>query len=217
MKELVLLKGNKIVCDSINVAEKFGKRHNNVMRDIGGLLKNEQTKQMFILSNYIEKQNKQTYPMYYMNRDGFSLLAMGFTGEKALEWKIKYIQAFNEMERQLVEHNSSHWQQTRLESKNIRKMETDEIKQLVAYAKAQGSEHAERYYTLFSKLANKAVGIGKDQREQLSVRQLNNLTLVEQIIGEVIRQGMAADLYYKEIYKACSDRLGQFQVIAYLA
>ena len=146
MKELVLLKGNKIVCDSINVAEKFGKRHNNVMRDIGGLLKNEQTKQMFILSNYIEKQNKQTYPMYYMNRDGFSLLAMGFTGEKALEWKIKYIQAFNEMERQLVEHNSSHWQQTRIESKTTRRMETDEIKQLVEYAKKQGSEHAERYY-----------------------------------------------------------------------
>ena len=111
----------------------------------------------------------------------------------------------------------SHWQQTRLESKTTRKMETDEIKQLVEYAKKQGSEHAERYYTLFSKLANKAIGIKSAQREQLSVRQLNNLTLVEQIIGEVIKQGMAAGAYYKEIYKACSDRLGQFQAIAYLA
>lgn len=41
--------------------------------------------------------------MYIMNRDGFSLLAMGFTGKKALEWKLKYINAFNEMERQLRE------------------------------------------------------------------------------------------------------------------
>ena len=72
------------------------------MRDIRGLHKNEQTKQMFNLSSYTEKQNGQVYQMYIMNRDGFSLLAMGFTGEKALEWKLKYIQAFNNMEKLLL-------------------------------------------------------------------------------------------------------------------
>src|SRR5690554_5793386 len=51
-----------------------------------------------------ENRGKQ-YPMYYMNRDGFTLLAMGFTGKKALEFKLKYIEAFNRMEQQLKELN----------------------------------------------------------------------------------------------------------------
>lgn len=49
-----------------------------------------------------ENRGKQ-YPMYLMNRDGFTLLAMGFTGKAALEWKLKYIQAFNVMEKQLAQ------------------------------------------------------------------------------------------------------------------
>lgn len=56
---------------------------------------------MFVLSEYTSVQNKRL-PMYLMNRDGFTLLAMGFTGSKAMEWKLKYIQAFNAMERKLT-------------------------------------------------------------------------------------------------------------------
>lgn len=56
---------------------------------------------MFYKTAYIHEQNKQEYPMYLMNRDGFTLLVMGFTGQNALEWKIKYIQAFNAMEKEL--------------------------------------------------------------------------------------------------------------------
>ena len=55
---------------------------------------------MFFRSEYTTIQNKKL-PMYLMNRDGFTLLAMGFTGKAALEWKIKYIAAFNAMEKQL--------------------------------------------------------------------------------------------------------------------
>ena len=58
-----------------------------------------QTPSMFHEATYVNEQNGQTYPMYLMNRDGFSLLVMGFTGAKALEWKLKYINAFNAMEK----------------------------------------------------------------------------------------------------------------------
>ena len=70
----------------------------NLMSD--GALKNEHTP-LFYKTEYVHEQNGQTYPMYLMNRDGFTLLAMGFTGKAALEWKIKYIAAFNAMEQQL--------------------------------------------------------------------------------------------------------------------
>ncbi len=163
---------NEIVCDSLQVAKKFRKRHNNVMRDIRGLLKNEHTKQMFNLSSYTEKQNGQVYQMYTMNRDGFSLLAMGFTGEKALEWKLKYIQAFNKMEKLLLQQQPLYWQETRQAAKGNRLLETDSIKEFVAYAKQQGSQHADRYYYHLTSLANKAAGI-TEGRDKAGIQQLN--------------------------------------------
>ena len=98
MNNLVYLKNDEPVCSSLQVAEKFGKRHDNVMQSIRGLLKNEEAHEMFKKSSYIEEQNNQKYPMYLMNRDGFSLLVMGFTGKKALDWKLQYIKAFNQIQ-----------------------------------------------------------------------------------------------------------------------
>lgn len=111
MENLVEVKNNQVVTTSRQVAEHFGKQHRNVIRAIQnlveGVLKIEHTPQMFFLTSYTNKQNGQTYPEYYMNRDGFSLLVMGFTGQKAIEWKIKYIQAFNQMEQTLKERQSA--------------------------------------------------------------------------------------------------------------
>lgn len=111
MHELVLIKNDEEVTTSLKVAESFGKRHNNVIQAIenlmGGLLKIEDTQQMFKKGRYRHEQNGQYYPMYYMNRDGFSLLVMGFTGNKAMEWKLKYIAAFNEMEKELKARKDS--------------------------------------------------------------------------------------------------------------
>ena len=102
MGNLVQVGNNgQLVVSSRQVAEHFGKRHDNVITDIRGLLKNQETSSLFFKSTYIHHQNGQEYPEYLMNRDGFSLLAMGFTGKKALEWKLKYIQSFNDMEQHI--------------------------------------------------------------------------------------------------------------------
>lgn len=106
MENLVEIRDNQVVVSSRQVAEYFGKEHRNILRDIediiiqGGMLNFEHT-QMFHKTIYINEQNKQQYPMYLMNKDGFSLLVMGFTGKEALKWKIKYIEAFNDMEQYL--------------------------------------------------------------------------------------------------------------------
>lgn len=106
MTDIILSTQNgEPVASSRQIAESFGKDHNHVMRDIKaleeGVSKNGQTP-MFYKTEYTHEQNGQTYPMYLMNRDGFTLLAMGFTGKAALEWKLKYIAAFNEMEKKLA-------------------------------------------------------------------------------------------------------------------
>ena len=112
MNEIVYRgESNQPLTNSKLVAEVFGKEHRNVVRDIknlieGGVLKNEQT-QMFEETTYINEQNKQSYPMFIMNQDGFTLLAMGFNGKKAMEFKLKYIEAFNAMKKQIEQSKPS--------------------------------------------------------------------------------------------------------------
>lgn len=86
--------------NSVLVAEKFDRRHDNVYQAVGKLLITcpEKLGHLFVESSYVDIQGKDR-PMYIMNRDGFTLLAMGFTGKKALQFKLDYIEAFNKMER----------------------------------------------------------------------------------------------------------------------
>lgn len=98
--ELVFMgESGQAITNSLLVAKKFGKDHKHVLESIRKLMtaENSAVLQMFEESTYINEQNK-TQPMFLMNRDGFTLLAMGFTGVKAMEFKIDYINAFNKME-----------------------------------------------------------------------------------------------------------------------
>lgn len=100
MNDLVFKGQNdQVITTSLKVAEVFGKRHNDVLKSIRNLTsaQNCAVLKMFETSSYVSEQGKEQ-PMFIMNRDGFTLLAMGFNGEKALEFKIKYIEAFNKME-----------------------------------------------------------------------------------------------------------------------
>lgn len=99
MKELVFRseRGNPVTT-SLLVAEKFGKNHAHVLRDIENLSCSMEFRESnFGLSSYTSQQNKQL-PMYIMTKDGFTFLAMGYTGEVASKFKEDYINAFNKME-----------------------------------------------------------------------------------------------------------------------
>ena len=105
MNEIVFRGANdQAVTSSLLIAEKFGKEHKNVMQSIRNLIgwtaENSAIAEMFSESTYLNEQNKEQ-PMFLMNRDGFTLLAMGFTGKKAMQFKLEYIKAFNSMEAQI--------------------------------------------------------------------------------------------------------------------
>ena len=105
MENLVTVINENVVVSSRDVAKHFGKRHDHVIRHIEstlrGIPQNGNTLGMYKKTSYVNEQNGQEYSYYLMNRDGFSLLVMSFTGAKALEWKLKYIEAFNQMEKEL--------------------------------------------------------------------------------------------------------------------
>lgn len=101
-KEIVVMKNNygELVVTSRQIAEDFGKEHKNIIRDIEGKVEEIGSKlsaSYFIPSSYKDSMNR-VKTEYLLTRDGFSLLVMGFTGSKALQWKLKYIEAFNKME-----------------------------------------------------------------------------------------------------------------------
>lgn len=114
--------GGVLVADSLGVAERFGKSHNHVMRDIDKLINDlavqnwtadnlatqncvTKPEAYFIPSEY-ENRGKR-YRKFLLTRDGFSLLVMGFTGTAALHWKLLYIEAFNKMEAALKKQNQT--------------------------------------------------------------------------------------------------------------
>jgi len=212
MDELVKIRQDRAVTTSLQVAEMFHRQHNNVLRDIEALDCSEEfRKSNFGRSNYMNKQNHRQ-PMYYLTKDGFTFLVMGYKGKKAAEFKEKYIQAFNTMEKVIMEKSTDAWLQTRSAGMLTRKSETDTIKELVEYAKEQGSTNSDMLYVTYTKLANTMTGV--KSRESATVTQLNNLSIFENLILQMIRNGMAAGLGYKDIYRECKARCQMAQQVA---
>lgn len=90
-----------VTASSLQVAEHFGKRHGDVIRAIRNLdIPDEFSRRNFASAKYLDEQGKPR-DSYHITRDGFALLAMGFTGKEAMRWKLAYIAAFNAMEARL--------------------------------------------------------------------------------------------------------------------
>lgn len=106
MEEIMLQNvDGKILASSREVAERFEKQNKHVNESIKKLMvENSTVKNMFTKDEYKSNRGRMETE-YLMDRDGFSLLVMGFTGKKALEWKLKYIDAFNRMEEKLKSGN----------------------------------------------------------------------------------------------------------------
>jgi anti-repressor protein len=99
--DLVIIENNLPTTTSLKIAEYFGKNHSKILRDIKKLLESgEIAEANFGLSSYTDNSGKSN-PMYQITKDGFTLLTMGFTGAKALKFKVDYINAFNKMEQTL--------------------------------------------------------------------------------------------------------------------
>ena len=98
--ELVEVRNQQVVTDSRKIAEVFEKEHRTVLRSIDNMKKDVRNFVQMFKETEAPDSYGRMQRIYYLNRDGFSLLVMGFTGKKAMQWKLKYIEAFNEMEQQ---------------------------------------------------------------------------------------------------------------------
>ncbi|MFR1060655.1 MAG: Rha family transcriptional regulator [Enterocloster sp.] len=149
----------RLITTSLKVAEHFEKEHRHVLDAIRNLTAENSAASFFTLTTY--KNRGKEYPMYEMDRDGFSLLAMGFTGEKALRWKLDYIKAFNAMEKELkrIYTERQQWQIERDKGIIVRHILTDTIKM-----KVTDSPHKKFMYPNYTKLIYKTI-FGKTMKE----------------------------------------------------
>lgn len=103
---LVRSYGQKVYTSSRTVAEKFGKLHKNVLRDIEQLIADigdEQFGRLNFEPSVYRNEQYKLQPEYHLTEEGFALLVMGFTGREAMQWKLAFLRAFRALERQLRE------------------------------------------------------------------------------------------------------------------
>lgn len=217
--ELVKVNQNLVFADSRIIAEYFNKAHRQVLQSIDNLIENlneadaEKSATLFKRKEWINELNRK-YPYYEMNRDGFSLLVMGFTGKDALKWKLKFIEAFNLMEKTILNQQNNEWITTREQGKLIRKNETDVIQEFTEYAKEQGSQSAQFYYKHYTNATYKALQLLENKkpktRETLDLLQLHQLLLAEDIVTKTIKKEMENKEHYKVIFEKCKISLENF-------
>ncbi|WP_310601459.1 Rha family transcriptional regulator [Desulfobulbus sp.] len=212
---MVSQRGGRLFTTSLDVAEKFGKKHKNVIQSILNLdCSAEFSRLNFQPRNYIDDRGK-VQPMFNMTKDGFTFLAMGFRGKEAASWKEKYIAAFNAMESALTRQANLLWQEQRRQGKAVRREVTDTIQTFVAYAEGQGSRNSRHYYRNITTATCKALFLvqcntGHSFRDLLDSMQLNFLSTAEFVAARAIEDGMEQGLFYKEIYKLAKERVERF-------
>jgi phage regulator Rha-like protein len=130
------------------------------------------------------------------------LLTLMRNNDFVVSKKSKLVKAFRDARKQLAERDIA-----RLDGKQVRRLETDAIKHLVEYAKASGSSKPEMYYVTLTNMTNKSLGIESGQRDKMDARQLQLLKIAETLVEIAIRDGLKAELHYKDIYRLCKDRV----------
>lgn len=167
---LVRMFKNQVVVSSVQLAEHFDKRHCDVLRLTNALLRSFNSGRLskhFFKSNYTDNKGERR-PMYLMDRDGFSLLVMSFKGEKALKWKLDFIDAFNAMEQEIKDnqHQISADLKDKLYTTSI---ELEKIKIL--------------HNRLFEESTNQSALLNEKQAELLRYKAFRDLIIAKQLMG----------------------------------
>lgn len=181
------------VVSSLDIAETFEKEHRRVLQDIRELQCSDEFRQHnFVQSEYVNSQNRKQ-PMFLVTRDGFTILAMGYTGEKAMKFKEAYINQFNAMEELL-------------KGKLVEREKGIAVRQSLTKAIQQSNENERMHghaYSTYTDIVYKSVfgksarqireeyGVSKKEnlRDLFSVEELEKVQSVEMIVSGLVNCG----------------------------
>lgn len=159
----------RAACTSLDVAETFKKEHYHVLEDIraiGVTISSPDFSGLFMEASYRAANGKKN-PMFIMGRDGFTLLAMGYSGEDAMRYKLAYIQQFNAMEEELL-------------GKRVEREKGIAVRQALTKALQQSKEadrmHGHAYSTYTNCIYKSIFGMNASQlREKYGIEKTDSL------------------------------------------
>ena len=182
---------------SREIASFTGKRHDHVMRDIEKMFAELNIHTPHFWGTY-KTSNGNEYGCFNLPKRETLILISGYSAKvRAL-----IIDRWIELEKEVAQVKA-----TRLDGKKVRKLETDAIKDLIEYAEASGSKNAGMYYSNITRMTNSILGIESGQRDNLTIKQLDQVRIAETMVKMAIADGLEQSLPYKEIYKLCKDRV----------
>lgn len=205
-ENLLNLVSNEYRVDSRLLAPELNYRHRIIIERVDQY--SEQMKSLGLLPEFTEARLEGQHGggathYFLLNEDQcYFLLTLMQNNSTAVKSKLKLVKAFRDARKQLAERDIA-----RLDGKQVRRLETDAIKHLVEYAKASGSSRPVMYYVSLTTMTNKSLGIESGQRDKMDARQLQLLKIAETLVEIAIRDGLKAELHYKDIYRLCKDRV----------
>lgn len=154
---------------------------------------------------------------YFLSLDAAKEICMMSRTPKGKQVRRYFIEVEKKCKLLLRRQANADWMLVRSKGKMIRIEQTHVIKEFVDYAIAQGSKSADKYYMTLTKMENKALfileeGLGKPSnlRDMLSAFQVSQVTIADRIVAKALREGMDAQMYYKDIYQMARGRIEEF-------
>ena len=220
MNELVLVEKNEPVTTSLIIAKGIKHTHKSVMELVRTY--ENHLKEFGTFAFETRKSKGRPVEFCYLNEPQTSfLITLMRNTENVIKFKIALIKEFMRMKKTLLRilarQENAQWQELRKTGKVTRLYETDTIKTFVDYAINQGSQNANRYYSNISKMENKALFLLEQKfpniRGLLTGQQILTIGAADQIIEKALKDGMIADLPYKDIYVKAKENIETFATV----
>jgi len=213
MGELVIVNGKDIFTTSIIISENLNLKHDNVVA---------------LLKKYGEIPELALFETEKLSTKGRAIINYLLTEEQALilvslmkntaeviKFKVNLVKAFIKYRRiaqhTIIQKQNTEWIEKRQDTKVMRRECTDVIQEFIAYAKAQGSKSAEKYYMNFSRMELTGLFLIEQKfpnaRDVMNIRQLHLIEMADEAVAISLKDSMSKNIPYKECYQIAKDRI----------
>ena len=203
----IIYSANELRTDSRDLASLLDHRHRTILENIDKY--SDQLIELGPLPFQTEKGSalpqggfaKETRFSMLNEDQCYFVLTLMRNNAHVVKAKLQLVKAFRDARTQLANRDIA-----RVDGKQVRKLETKAISDLVEYAKAKGSKSAELYYANITKMTNSLLGIKAGERDNLDARTLGDIAVMEKIIANAVSDGINAGMEYKDVYKLAKNR-----------
>ena len=201
----IIYSANELRTDSRDLASLLDHRHRTIFESITKY--STELSELGILPFETERLKtdhlgEREHKFVMLNEDQcYFILTLMRNNDHVVKAKLNLVKAFRDARTQLAYRDIA-----RIDGKQVRKLETKAISDLVDYAKAKGSKSADMYYTNITKMTNKLLGIESGTRDNLDARTLGDIAVMEKIVSNAVSDGINAGLDYKEIFQLAKNR-----------